>query len=113
MRRRRGHALRRRYGRARKRGGRIAHIIGAWITHYGDSGQVTAYVRWQDESGTEGMTEGSPNNAHMQALLDRAIRSGVRIHTKTEGAIWDPAILEPGEHSRVVPPLEPIPARFR
>jgi hypothetical protein len=102
----------RRRTRARKGGGSIAHIVGAWITHYGDTGQVKAYVRWQDTRGKEGTTEGSPNSAHMQALLDRAIRSGVRIKHSTSGAIWDPRLLEPGEGHRVVPPSEAVPARF-
>jgi hypothetical protein len=116
--------LRKRYGRAarvgplptqagRRRSRRhVAHITGAWITHYGDNGQVKAYVRWQNDFGEEGTTEGDPNNLHMQALLDRAIRSGIRIKHSSSGAIYDPAILEPGERFRVAPPLSTIPARF-
>lgn len=98
--------LRKKYGRAR-RDSRVAHIVGAWITHYGDTGDVKAYVRWQDSAGHEGTTEGDPNNAHMQALLDRAIRSGVRIKHETRGAV----ILR-GGGSRVVPPSKSVPARF-
>jgi hypothetical protein len=99
-----------RRARARKKvrgGGTIAHVIGAWITHYGDSGQVTARVRWQRADGSEGETEGSPNNPHMQALLDRAIRSGVRIKNQTFGSVYGPS------GSWVTPPNESVPARFR
>ena len=112
LRRRYGHAARGTSGARATRGG-PAHIIGAWITHYGDTGQVKAYVRWQNSRGEETTTEGSPNNLHMQSLLDRAIRSGVQIQHNTSGAIWDPAILKPGEKYRVVKPSESTPARFR
>lgn len=95
-----------RHGRAR-RSGRIAHVVGAWITHYGDTGQVKAYVRWQDARGGEGTTEGNPNNPHMQALLDRAIRSGVRIRHETSGM----RMLRSGGHE-IVPPTTSVPARF-
>jgi hypothetical protein len=109
-------SLRKRYGRAgksRRSRRHIAHIVGAWITHYGDTGQVKAYVRWQNDFGEEGTTEGSPNGLHMQALLDRAVRSGVRIKHDSSGEIWDQALLGHGERSRVVPPNETIPSRFQ
>lgn len=103
------HRLRRRYGHAtrkRARGG-IAHIIGAEIVHYGDTGQVQAKVRWQSSNGAEGTTEGEPDNLHMQALLDRAVRSGVRIKHSSAGRVYGPG----GDW--VVPPKNHVPERFR
>lgn len=103
----RSYALRRRYSHGRKRAGRIVHVIGATITHYGDTGDVTATIRWQDENGSEGETSGDPNNPHMQALLDRAVRGGVRIQHVSSGRVYGP------QGSWVVPPSQQIPERFR
>jgi hypothetical protein len=78
MRRRRGRALRRRYGHSR-----ITRIVGARVRHYSDSGQTKAYVDWIDEKGKRGTTEGDPDGAHMQALLARATREGAPIAKET------------------------------
>ena len=44
----------------------------AYIRHYSDNDQTTAYVEWSDGS----RTEGDPDNTHMIALLKRAWREG-------------------------------------
>jgi hypothetical protein len=56
----------------------IVKITKAIIRHYSDNQQTRAYVEWIDERG-EGRTEGAPLNHHMQALLRRADREGVKL----------------------------------
>lgn len=57
----------------------IAKITKAYIRTYTDTGQTTAYVEWIDDKGQSGRTEGKRNGPHMQALLSRAKREGVRV----------------------------------
>lgn len=61
----------------------IAKITKAYIRHYADSGQTTAYVEWVDEKGKTGRTEGKPSGLHMEALLNRARREGVAVEKQT------------------------------
>ena len=69
---------------------RIAKITDAYVRHYSDTGQRTAYVEWIDTKGRAGRTEGRVGHCpqcgrgddndlgtHMQALFDRAAREGV------------------------------------
>ena len=64
---------------------RIAKITKAYVRHYSDNGQTTAYVEWLDESGHAGRTEGEadyawgPISSHMHALFKRAEREGLTI----------------------------------
>jgi len=46
-----------------------------YIRHYSDNGQTKAYVEWSDGS----RTEGDPEGIHMQELLRRAVRDGIKI----------------------------------
>ena len=69
----------------------ITKITAAYVRHYSDNGQTTAYVEWINSHGKTGRTEGAadprtrtPIGAHMTALLDRAAREGVTI----EQQIW-------------------------
>ena len=55
----------------------ITMILAATITKYWDNGQTIANIEWRDSRGRTGNTSGSPENAHMQALLCRAEREGV------------------------------------
>lgn len=48
-------------------GGGRTQIKKAYIRHYSDNNQTTAYVEWADG----GRTEGSPSNGHMLALMLR------------------------------------------
>lgn len=57
----------------------ITKITKAYIRTYTDSGQTTAYVEWVDRKGKTGRTEGKPDGTHMQALLQRAEREGVKV----------------------------------
>lgn len=70
----------------------IAKITRAYVRHYRDNGQTTAYVEWVDHKGETGRTEGKvllPGNTkaplaavcgmHMGSLLARAICHGVEI----------------------------------
>lgn len=62
----------------------ITSIKDAYVRHYRDNGQTTAYVVWIDHRGKEGVTEGKSLEAngdklyqfgqHMGALLERANR---------------------------------------
>jgi hypothetical protein len=61
----------------------IASIVRAYVRHYSDSGQSIAYVEWLDTKGKSGTTGGNPDNPHMVALFDRAIREGLTIETET------------------------------
>lgn len=54
----------------------IVKVTKAYVRTYSDNGQITAYVEWIDGRGRTGRTEGSPANAHMQALMARAERDG-------------------------------------
>ncbi len=54
-------------------------IRAAYIRKYSDTGQVQAIIDWSDES----RTTGDPLNAHMEALLKRAMREGVEIIADT------------------------------
>lgn len=47
-----------------------------FVRTYRDNGQKAAYVVWEDGSRTEG-TEWS---AHMQALIKRGRRDGLKLH---------------------------------
>jgi len=62
----------------------IAQITRAYVRHYSDTGQITAYVEWIDHKGIAGRTEGTPGGAHMNALFSRAAREGVCI----ESEVW-------------------------
>jgi hypothetical protein len=70
----------------------VAKITRAYVRHYRDNGQTTAYVEWLDHKGKAGRTE-APTvcpccgreglGAHMQALFDRAEREGVAVERET------------------------------
>lgn len=62
---------------------RIASITKAYIRHYRDNGQTTAYVEWIDTKGQKGRTEGKEHGFHMQALLAWAEREGHEIGRET------------------------------
>lgn len=62
----------------------IARITRAYVRHYRDNAQTTAYVEWIDQNGATGRTEGIPGGAHMAALLARAGREGVCV----ESEVW-------------------------
>jgi hypothetical protein len=51
-------------------------LVNASVTTYLDTGQTIARVDWADGSSTTG----DPENTHMQALLARARREGIKIH---------------------------------
>lgn len=66
----------------------LVSIQKAYVRHYRDNGQTTAYVEWTDSRGKTGRTEGPaefyhglliPAGPHMGALFDRAIREGVTV----------------------------------
>lgn len=57
----------------------IKSVTKAYVRTYTDTGQVTAYVEWVDHRGRSGRTEGEPDGTHMQALLARAEREGVKV----------------------------------
>lgn len=57
----------------------IAKITAAIVGRHADTKQIFARVVWQDTTGAVGTTEGEPLNLHMQELLARAEREGVRI----------------------------------
>lgn len=50
-------------------------IKGARVTTYPDTGQTKVWIEWADGSSTSG----SPSNYHMQVLLKRAEREGIRV----------------------------------
>ena len=66
----------------------IARITSARIVHYVDNGETRAYIGWVDSRGRTGETSGHADSAHMQALLARARREGIRV--KKEQAGWLP-----------------------
>lgn len=51
-------------------------IVKAYTCHYGDTGQIVAYVDWSDGSTTSGT---DPVDGHMYALFLRARREGLTI----------------------------------
>ena len=66
----------------------ITKITAAYIRHYRDNSQTTAYVEWIDHHGHNGRTEGrvcerdgdkpnAPAGSHMTALFARAVREGI------------------------------------
>jgi hypothetical protein len=72
----------------------IIKITAAYIRHYHDNGQTTAYVEWIDGRGSKGRTKGrvmsrsgdpakEPAGPHMQALFARAKREGVTVEYQT------------------------------
>lgn len=61
-------------------------IVAARITKYLDNGQTKAWISWSDGSSTTG----EPTNFHMQALLARAKRDGVKVTRDTAG--WLPGM---------------------
>lgn len=79
----------------------IKKITRAYVRHYRDNGQMTAYVEWIDGRGKAGRTEGVVGpcpccgnrrdivgaielDEHMAALFRRAEREGLKI----EQEIW-------------------------
>lgn len=58
-------------------------LTAAYIRHYSDNDQRTAYVEWSTSRGRTGHTEGPPSNPHMQALLARADREGLTVRRET------------------------------
>ena len=69
---------------------RIAQVTDAYVRHYSDNGQTTAYVEWCDQNGGRGRTEGGlfpcPHvvlGTHMTALFARANREGIAIRGET------------------------------
>ncbi len=67
-------------------------ITRAYIRHYRDNGQTSAYVEWSDGSRTEGRVgkcsccgrgEAEDLGTHMQSLFDRAQRDGLTIERET------------------------------
>jgi len=71
----------------------IAKITKAYVRHYCDNGQTTAYVEWVDHNGKLGRTE-APVKArsgtleqiygpHMGALMARAICHSIEIERQT------------------------------
>jgi len=51
----------------------------AYVRHYSDNNQTTAYVEWSDGSSTEG----EQDNLHMRELFKRAEREGLTIERET------------------------------
>ena len=69
---------------------RHPHIVRAYIRHYRDNDQTTAYSEWSDGSTTEGAPPaGDPilgyraNAGHMEALFAAAVRAGLAIERET------------------------------
>jgi hypothetical protein len=62
----------------------ITKITRIYTRTYTDSGQVTTYIEWVDNAGERGRTEGHDTNPHMQALIARGQREGVKLETE----IW-------------------------
>ena len=71
----------------------IKEITKAYVRHYTDNGQTTAYVEWVDHNGQSGRTEGAVRSQtgtieqcygpHMGALIARAICNGIEIEDQT------------------------------
>ena len=69
---------------------RIAQVTDAYVRHYSDNGQTTAYVEWIGSDGGSGLTGGNlfpcPHvvlGSHMTALFARANREGIAIRGET------------------------------
>lgn len=60
----------------------ITRITKAYIRTYSDNGQTKAYVEWVDHKEQTGRTEGERDGVHMQALLTRAKREGVKVEAQ-------------------------------
>lgn len=66
----------------------IRKITKAYVRHYRDNNQTTAYVEWLDHRGKCGRTEGQAEpfmGEQMRALMNRAVREGVRISREVWG----------------------------
>jgi len=50
-------------------------IVAARVTTYPDTGQTKVWIDWSNGSSTSG----PPNSVHMEALIKRAMREGVRV----------------------------------
>jgi hypothetical protein len=50
-------------------------IVAARVTTYPDSGQTRVWISWSDGSSTSG----SPSSIHMEELIKRAKREGIRV----------------------------------
>lgn len=61
----------------------IAKITKIYTRHYSDNGQTKTYVEFLDNKGKSGRKEGSASNGHMQALIQRGEREGVKLTTET------------------------------
>lgn len=61
----------------------IAKITKIYTRHYSDNRQTTTYAEWTDTKGKSGRTEGSASNGHMQALIKRGEREGVKLTNET------------------------------
>lgn len=59
----------------------IAKFTKAYIRHYSDNGQTTAYVEWQDRRGEKGRTEGT--EYAMRHLMTAARAHGVPVIRET------------------------------
>jgi len=57
----------------------ITRILAVRINHYLDNGQNLAWVDWVDHKGKHGSTHGDPANAHMAALIARAVHEGITV----------------------------------
>ena len=68
----------------------IARVTDAYVRHYSDNGQTTAYVEWEGGDGRKGRTEGplfpcshEVLGEHMKVLFARANREGIPIRGET------------------------------
>lgn len=59
----------------------IAKFVKAYIRHYSDNGQTTAYVEWRDETGAKCRTEGKEYD--MRHLMTAARSRGVPVARET------------------------------
>lgn len=59
--------------RVRRKAGQ--KIVAARVTTYPDSGQTKVWIEWSDGSSTSG----PPDSLHMEELIKRAKREGVRV----------------------------------
>lgn len=59
----------------------IKTVTKAYVRHYSDNGQTTAYVEWQDERGTKGRTEGKEYD--MRHLMTAARDADVPVTRET------------------------------
>lgn len=61
----------------------IAKITKIYTRHYSDNGRTKTYVEFLDNKGKSGRTEGNASGLHMQALIQRGQREGVKHTTET------------------------------